>query len=92
MEPHPHCYRPDHRASLRLQNAITHASFSTESDVQGNFAFGEALNGTYVLHVEAGFAANDILLKVSQTVTRGEMTLKREKSGCGGTVIFPDWN
>lgn len=82
---------------LQLQNAISGASFSAESNDQGHFAFGEAPDGTYVLHVtpgssDRGFDTGDFVVKVSQTATRHDVTLKREQSGCGGTVIFPQWN
>jgi hypothetical protein len=41
-------------AKMKLQNPITAAVYSTESDADGRFTLGDVPPGTYVLHVDGG--------------------------------------
>jgi hypothetical protein len=88
---------PIAHAKMKLQNPITAAVYSTESDAGGHFAFGDIPPGTYVLHVEAGtvtdgrdYESTDLLVALGNTAKRDALQLSRHEGGatdCGGTYL-----
>jgi hypothetical protein len=83
-------------ASLKLQDPVTGAAYTTTSDSSGSFLFDLIPATTYVLHIEGGLAgdrrydATDLLISLSPTATRNELVLARKDAsggGCGGTSL-----
>ena len=82
-------------AKLKLQNPVTAAVYSTESDADGHFNFGPIPPGTYVLHVDGGtvtqgrdYESTDLLVSVSDTAKWDTLLLSRaEPDNCGGTSL-----
>lgn len=82
-------------ARLTLENAVTRQVYSTVSDQTGEFAFNEALAGTYALHIEGGssgrdYDASDLLIQLSPSANRDAIDLIRRDGGggsCGGTNL-----
>lgn len=84
-------------AQMKLQNPVTAAVYSTESDADGHFTFGDIPPGTYVLQVEGGTVANgrdyestDLLVALRDTAKRDALLLSRREAGgssCGGTYL-----
>jgi hypothetical protein len=82
-------------AKMKLQNPITSAVYSTESDASGHFTFGQIPPGTYVLHVEGGTVTNgrdydstDLVVALGDTAKWDTLLLSRRQGGsCGGTQL-----
>ena len=84
-------------AKMKLQNPITAAVYSTESDAEGHFTFDHVPPGTYVLHVEGGtvtdgrdYESTDVLVALSDKAKWGTLLLSRRDGGggsCGGTYL-----
>jgi hypothetical protein len=88
---------PIAQARLELRRPVVGAVYTTVSDANGHFAFDQAPNGTYVLHIEAGtapggraFDSTDLLIRLIDTAKRGTLLLARREAGggsCGGTSL-----
>jgi hypothetical protein len=88
---------PIAHAKMKLQNPISAAVYSTESDAEGHFTFGQIPPGTYVLHVEGGTVTNgrdyestDLLVALGDTAKWDTLLLSRREAGggsCGGTYL-----
>jgi hypothetical protein len=88
---------PIANAKMKLQNPITAAVYSTESDTDGHFNFGHIPPGTYVLHVDGGTVTNgrdyestDLLVALGDTAKWDTLLLSRREAGggsCGGTYL-----
>jgi hypothetical protein len=80
---------------LKLHDPLTGAVYTTVSNGDGNFSFGEIANGTYVLHIEGGatpmgheLQPTDLLIRVVDTANRDTLLLERSGgSTCGGPYI-----
>jgi len=82
---------------LRLQDPLTGAVYSTLSDSDGHFSFGQIPKGIYVLHIEAGTApggrgydSTDLLVRLSDTAKQAMLLLTRSDASagsCGGTSL-----
>ena len=88
---------PMAHAKIKLQNPTSTAVYSTESDAEGHFNFGQIPPGTYVLHVEGGTVTNgrdlestDFLVALNETANWDTLLLARREAGggsCGGTSL-----
>jgi Carboxypeptidase regulatory-like domain len=88
---------PIAHAKMKLQNPVTAAVYTTESDAEGHFTFGQIPPGTYVLHVEGGTVTNgrdyestDLLVALGDTAKSDTLLLSRREAGggsCGGTEL-----
>jgi len=88
---------PIAHAKMKLQNPVTAAVYSTESDTDGHFTFRDVPPGTYVLHVEGGTVTNgrdyestDLLVALGDTAKNRTLLLSRREAGagsCGGTYL-----
>jgi hypothetical protein len=88
---------PIAHAKMKLQNPITAAVYSTESDADGHFNFGDIPSGTYVLHVDGGivtagrdYESTDLLVALSDKAKWDTLLLSRREGGggsCGGTYL-----
>lgn len=83
-------------AKLSAWNPITNSTYQASSDGQGEFAFGEMPEGTYVLHVEGGragkwdYEGTDLIVRIDHNLSRGATILTRREAtlgGCGGTDL-----
>jgi hypothetical protein len=89
---------PIPEARLKLQNPLTGDAYTTQSDRDGEFSFGQIPSGTYILHVESGmtlsgraYEPTDLLIRVSNTATHDTLLLKRTSGGggsCGGPSLL----
>jgi hypothetical protein len=76
-------------AGLSLHDAISHAVYKTTSDQDGRFLFEGLPNGTYVLHIEGGNAAEftyspaNEILKIDNLAKRNELVFRGSPNGCG---------
>ncbi len=90
-----HVIAPIRDAKLKLHDPLTGAVYTTVSNGDGNFSFGEIANGTYVLHIEGGatpmgheLQPTDLLIRVVDTANRDTLLLERSGgSTCGGPYI-----
>jgi hypothetical protein len=77
-------------ALVELRHPTNGTAYSTVTDDHGEFAFEEALNGTYVVHIESGtnpiFARADFLVQVTPTAARESLHVGRS-SICGGYYL-----
>jgi hypothetical protein len=88
---------PIANAKMKLQNPITAAVYTTESDTNGHFSFGEMPPGTYVLHIDGGtvtdgrdYESTDLLVALGDKAKRGTLLLSRPEAGstsCGHTSL-----
>ena len=88
---------PIAHAKMKLQNPVTAAVYTPESDAEGHFTFGQIPPGTYVLHVEGGTVTNgrdyestDLLVALGDTAKSDTLLLSRREAGggsCGGTEL-----
>lgn len=82
-------------ATLKLQNVVSGAAFTTASDQDGAFRFDAVPSGTYALHIEGGksdrdYDSTDLAIKVSPSANRNTLQLSRRDPGggsCGGTYL-----
>jgi hypothetical protein len=80
---------------LKLQDPFTGATFVTESDMVGAFAFRGIPDGLYVLHAEGGtsnrdFDATDQLIRLTPKAKGNKLILTKRDAGggdCGGTTL-----
>lgn len=88
---------PIAHAKMKLQNPVTAAVYTAESDVDGHFTFGDLPPGTYVLHVEGGtvtdgrdYESTDLLVALGDKAKWDTLLLSRREAGggsCGGTYL-----
>jgi Carboxypeptidase regulatory-like domain len=84
-------------ANLKLENPITAAVYTTESDADGHFTFSDTPPGTYVLHIDGGtvtdgrdYESTDLVVALGQAAKRDTLLLSRLEGGggsCGGTHL-----
>lgn len=84
-------------ANMKLQNPITAVAYSTESDADGHFTFGDVPSGTYVLHIDGGtvtdgrdYESTDLLVALGERAKWDTLLLSRREAGagsCGGTYL-----
>jgi Carboxypeptidase regulatory-like domain len=84
-------------ATLRLQQPLTHTSYSTNSDQNGSFTFVDVPPGIYVLHVDGGrtsegsdYESTDQLIDLAASPPRSGLQLRwSDASGgsCGGVSL-----
>jgi hypothetical protein len=94
-----HVVDPIPEAKLELRNPLTGAIYTTLSDTDGRFSFGEIPSGTYVIHVEGGqtpighgFEPTDLLIQVTETASRNMLLLERSGgSTCGSPTLILEW-
>jgi len=94
-----HVVEPIGGAELKLENPLTDATYTTMSDSDGAFSFGDVQSGTYVLHGEGGaahvghdFEPTDLLIRVADTASRNVLLLERSGgSTCGGPSLILEW-
>jgi hypothetical protein len=94
-----HVVDPIPEAKLELRNPLTGAIYTTLSDTDGRFSFGEIPSGTYVIHIEGGltpagheFEPTDLLIQVADTASRNMLLLERSGgSTCGGPTLILEW-
>jgi Carboxypeptidase regulatory-like domain len=92
---------PISNARLSLRAPQSDASFSTASDEDGHFTFGEIPDGLYVLRVEASATANggsiepvNLLFRLSRSASRRRLFVDEADpigGSCGGWSIEPDY-
>ena len=89
-----HIVEPIREAKLKVQNAISGATYDTVSDYDGNFSFGPLPNGTYVLHIEGGdtpsgrvYVSSDELIQVSRSARYNSLLFTRPMGGGCGTDL-----
>jgi|SRR5580692_8931249 hypothetical protein len=92
---------PISNARLSLRAPLSDASFSTASDKDGHFTFGEIPDGLYVLRVEASATANggsiepaNLLFRVSRSASKRDLFVDEADAfggRCGGWSIEPDY-
>ncbi len=80
-------------AILRLQQPLTHASYSMNSDQNGSFGFVEIPPGIYVLHVDAekkpggsDYESTDHLITLAASISRNSLKLTWREAGGGSCV------
>jgi hypothetical protein len=88
---------PIAHAKLKLENPITAAVYTTESDADGHFTFGDIAPGTYVLHSDGGtvtdgrnYESTDLVVALNHAAKRDTLLLSRREGGggsCGGTYL-----
>lgn len=88
---------PIAHARLKLENPITAAVYTAESDADGRFTFGDIAPGTYVLHVDGGtvtdgrdYDSTDLVVALSHAAKWDTLLLSRRDGGggsCGGTYL-----
>ena len=88
---------PIAHAKLKLENPITAAVYTAESDADGRFTFGDIAPGTYVLHVDGGtitdgrdYDSTDLVVALSHAAKWDTLLLSRREGGggsCGGTYL-----
>jgi hypothetical protein len=93
---HPVAF-PISGAILRLQQPLTHTSYSTNSEQNGSFAFVDVPSGIYVLHVDSGknpgggdYESTDLLINLVTSTSGSSLLLSwREVGGgsCGGVSL-----
>jgi hypothetical protein len=82
-------------ATVKLQNVVSGAAFTTASDQDGAFRFDAVPSGTYALRIEGGksdrdYDRTDLAIKVSPSANRNTLQLSRRDPGggsCGGTYL-----
>lgn len=83
-------------ANVRVQDPLTHAVYTTNSDQDGQFSFDGLPNGTYVLHIEGGAAgdraydATDEVITLDSGAARNWLAFRRadaDGGSCGGTEL-----
>jgi hypothetical protein len=92
-----HVESPISGAILRLQQPLTHASYSTNSYQNGSFGFVDIPPGIYVLHVDAGktpggsdYESTDHLINLAAATSRNSLKLTWREAGggsCGGVSL-----
>jgi hypothetical protein len=88
---------PIAHAKLKLENPITAAVYTTESDADGQFTFDDIPPGTYVLHIDGGtvtdgrdFDSTDLVVALGHAAKQDTLLLSRREAGggsCGGTYL-----
>jgi hypothetical protein len=92
---------PVSNARLSLRAPESDAYYSTTSDKDGHFTFGEILDGLYVLRVEGGAAAGgrsiepvNLLFRLSRSGAQRSLLVDEGDpigGSCGGWSIKPDY-
>jgi len=88
---------PISKAALRLEEPLTHTSYSTSSDQNGSFVFVDVPLGLYVLHVDGGknpggsdYEPTDQLINFTASTPRSTLQLRWDAAGggsCGGVSL-----
>jgi hypothetical protein len=93
---HPVAF-PRSKASLRLEEPLTHRSYSASSDENGSFVFVDVPPGLYVLHVAGGnnlggsdYESTDQLINFTASTSRSSLQLSWDDAAggsCGGVLL-----
>jgi hypothetical protein len=88
---------PIANAKLKLENPVTAAVYTAESNADGRFGFGDIPPGTYVLHVDGGtvtdgrdYDSSDWVVALGPKAKWDTLLLSRREGGggsCGGTYL-----
>jgi hypothetical protein len=89
-------------AKLTLRSPFSEAVYTTVSDDEGHFVFGEIPDGLYVLHVEGGTTtagptsySADLLFRLRGSAKQKALLLTERDAGggsCGGWSLAPDYS
>jgi prealbumin domain-containing protein len=89
-------------AKLTLRSPFSEAVYTTVSDDEGHFEFGEIPDGLYVLHLEGGTStagptsySADLLFRLSGSAKQKALLLTERDAGggsCGGWSLAPDYS
>jgi hypothetical protein len=78
---------PMEGAQFKLQNPLNGATYTTASNQDGSFSFGEIPSGIYVLHIEGGtghhYDPENILIEISPSASNNTLLLTRMDGGGG---------
>jgi hypothetical protein len=83
-------------AAITVHDAVSRAVYKTVSDQDGRFLIEGLPNGTYVVHIEGGSAADftydpeDDVIRLDISAKRNELLFKGGPSGCGGNQLSLD--
>jgi hypothetical protein len=94
-----HVVEPTGEAQLELEDPLAGAIYTTVSDNDGRFSFGDVPSGTYVLHIEGGathvgheLEPTDLLIRVTDTASRNMLLERSGGSTCGGPSLILEWS